>query len=82
MAGRGEEEPLLAVAAAAPKSPAKADEADDGPSPVFRWVMLFFICVLTFGSYFVFDNPGALQNQLMQVRTLRDTYKCPVAFDS
>ena len=65
MASR-EDEPLLAVAA--PKSPKAAEEPEEGPSAAFRWAMLFFICVLTFGSYFVYDNPGALQNQLMQVR--------------
>lgn len=68
MASR-EDEPLLAVAA--PKSPKAAEEAEEGPSVAFRWTMLFFICVLTFGSYFVYDNPGALQNQLMQVRLAR-----------
>ncbi len=59
-----EETPLLSPVTSKPEQPAGAHE---GPSPLFRWVMLFFICILTFGSYYVFDNPGALQNQIMSV---------------
>lgn len=61
-----EEAPLLSVTS--PPSGEKSIAQQEGPSLVYRWIMLFFICVLTFGSYFVFDNPGALQNQLMEVR--------------
>lgn len=34
------------------------------PCDVFPLVMLFFICFLTFGSYWVYDTPGAIQTQL------------------
>lgn len=30
-----------------------------------RYMVLFFMCFLSFGSYFCYDNPGALQDQIM-----------------
>ena len=33
----------------------------------FRGIMLFGICFLTFGSYYVYDIPSALQANIMQV---------------
>eukprot|EP01112_Ceratiomyxa_fruticulosa_P019904 TRINITY_DN662_c0_g1_i1.p1 TRINITY_DN662_c0_g1~~TRINITY_DN662_c0_g1_i1.p1 ORF type:complete len:454 (+),score=72.75 TRINITY_DN662_c0_g1_i1:201-1562(+) len=32
--------------------------------PAFRWIFLVFICFLTFGSYWCYDIPGALQDSL------------------
>ncbi|XP_065887478.1 major facilitator superfamily domain-containing protein 1-like [Dysidea avara] len=32
-----------------------------------RYTMLFLMCTLSFGSYFVYDNPAALQRQITQV---------------
>jgi len=34
------------------------------PFDVYPWVVLFFLCWLTFGSYWVFDTPGAIQTFL------------------
>jgi len=34
------------------------------PFDVYPWVILFFLCWLTFGSYWVFDTPGAIQTFL------------------
>jgi len=31
----------------------------------FRWIFLFFLCFLTFGSYWCYDIPSALENQLI-----------------
>lgn len=31
-----------------------------------RYLMLFFICFLSFGSYFCFDNPAALQDVMLK----------------
>eukprot|EP00126_Sphaerothecum_destruens_P015721 Sdes_comp9758_c0_seq1m1275 len=36
-------------------------------SPSFRYVVLVFICFLSFGSYFCYDNPAALSSQIMSV---------------
>lgn len=30
-----------------------------------RYFVLFFMCMLGFGSYYCYDNPGALQNQII-----------------
>lgn len=32
-----------------------------------RWVVLFFISVVSIGSYFCYDNPSALQTQLTDI---------------
>lgn len=32
-----------------------------------RYFMLFFMCMLSFGSYYVYDNPTALQRTIMKV---------------
>ncbi len=32
----------------------------------FRFLVLIFICLLSFGSYYVYDNPGALQSYLQR----------------
>ena len=37
---------------------------------VHRFVVLIFICFLSFGSYFCFDNPSALQKQITNVSTI------------
>jgi MFS family permease len=34
-------------------------------NPNFRWVFLFFLCFLTFGSYWCYDIPSALENLLI-----------------
>lgn len=34
-----------------------------------RFLMLALMCFLSFGSYYVYDNPAALQNTIMNVRT-------------
>uniref|UniRef100_A0A5K3FK33 Lysosomal dipeptide transporter MFSD1 n=1 Tax=Mesocestoides corti TaxID=53468 RepID=A0A5K3FK33_MESCO len=34
-------------------------------SPVHRYAMLFFICLMSFGSYFCYDNPAALQDAFL-----------------
>ncbi|GFS67912.1 major facilitator superfamily domain-containing protein 1 [Nephila pilipes] len=42
-----------------------------------RYFALIFMCFLGFGSYFCYDNPGALQDQIMNdmsVSTLQFTY--------
>ena len=35
------------------------------PTRHFRWLVLVFVCLLTFGSYFSYDNPAALQRILL-----------------
>ena len=35
-----------------------------------RYFMLFFMCMLSFGSYYVYDNPTALQRTIMNVSFL------------
>lgn len=45
--------------------------------PAHRYFALIFMCFLSFGSYFCYDNPGALQDQIMndmRVSTLQFTY--------
>jgi len=34
---------------------------------VFRFIVLFFNCLLTFGSYFCFDMPSVLQDKFQSV---------------
>lgn len=34
-------------------------------SALHRYFVLFFMCMLGFGSYYCYDNPGALQNQIV-----------------
>ena len=36
-----------------------------------RFIFLVLICFLSFGSYFVYDNPAALQSQFEQVKSHR-----------
>ncbi|KAK8788969.1 hypothetical protein V5799_021255, partial [Amblyomma americanum] len=36
-----------------------------------RLIVLFFLCFLAFGSYYCFDNPGALQSQIENVMFVR-----------
>lgn len=36
-----------------------------------RLIVLFFLCFLAFGSYYCFDNPGALQSQIENVMSVR-----------
>lgn len=33
----------------------------------FRYLILLLACFLCFGSYFIYDNPSALQAQLQEV---------------
>ena len=35
----------------------------------YRFLVLFFNCLLTFGSYFCFDMPSVLQAQFQGVRS-------------
>ncbi|CAG9858502.1 unnamed protein product [Phyllotreta striolata] len=50
-----------------------------------RFVALFFMCFLSFGSYFCYDNPAALQNQMktnlnlteLQYTSLYSVYSWP-----
>ncbi|GIY28609.1 major facilitator superfamily domain-containing protein 1 [Caerostris extrusa] len=45
--------------------------------PAHRYFALIFMCFLGFGSYFCYDNPGALQDQIMndmRVSTLQFSY--------
>ena len=35
---------------------------------MYRFVILFFTCMMTFGSYFCFDMPSVLQSQFQGVR--------------
>lgn len=37
------------------------------PTAYYRFVVLFFNCLLTFGSYFCFDIPSVLQDQFQGV---------------
>lgn len=46
--------------------------ASRGP---FRFVLLFFTCMLTFGSYFCFDMPSVLQNIFTSPLHPNDTFK-------
>eukprot|EP01135_Chromosphaera_perkinsii_P011894 Nk52_evm11s2531 gene=Nk52_evmTU11s2531 len=39
--------------------------------PGFRYIVLVFICFLSFGSYFCYDNPAALQKQIMHTMGLK-----------
>jgi len=34
-----------------------------------RFYALFLLCLLCFGSYFVYDNPAALETKLKNVKT-------------
>jgi len=34
--------------------------------PAFRWLFLFFLCFMTFGSYWSYDIPAAIENYLIQ----------------
>lgn len=49
------------------------------PSPcdpsqwMYRFFMLFLMCTLSFGSYFVYDNPAALQKQIKEVMNVNST---------
>ncbi|TPP65419.1 Major facilitator superfamily domain-containing protein 1 [Fasciola gigantica] len=38
-----------------------------------RYLMLFFICFLAFGSYFCYDNPAALQDVMVRDMDLTET---------
>lgn len=38
-----------------------------------RYLMLFFICFLSFGSYFCYDNPAALQDVMIRDMDLTET---------
>ncbi|XP_048460133.1 major facilitator superfamily domain-containing protein 1 isoform X3 [Rhincodon typus] len=64
----------------------RSRQSDDGPSPgcasalcdprrrLHRFVVLVIMCFLGFGSYFCYDNPAALQTQVlsdMKVDTIR-----------
>jgi len=35
-----------------------------------RYFMLLLMCFLSFGSYYVYDNPAALQRTIMNVRAM------------
>lgn len=37
------------------------------PTVYYRFLVLFFNCLLTFGSYFCFDIPSVLQDQFQGV---------------
>ncbi|KAM9318967.1 lysosomal dipeptide transporter MFSD1 isoform 1-T1 [Pholidichthys leucotaenia] len=51
----------------APGGPERPRSACCDPSHVLhRVVVLVFMCFLGFGSYFCYDNPAALQSQMMQ----------------
>ncbi|RZB39821.1 major facilitator superfamily domain-containing protein 1 [Asbolus verrucosus] len=45
----------------------------DPRGTMHRFVALIFMCFLGFGSYFCYDNPGALQNELRQELNLTTT---------
>ncbi|XP_076344249.1 lysosomal dipeptide transporter MFSD1-like [Tachypleus tridentatus] len=38
----------------------------DPTRAMHRFIVLFFMCFLGFGSYFCYDNPGALQSQIIE----------------
>lgn len=40
---------------------------------VHRFLMLFLMCMLSFGSYFVYDNPAALQREIKEVMNVDST---------
>lgn len=44
-----------------------------------RYIALFFICLLSFGSYFCYDNPAALQSQIKQALSI-DTQRFMVLY--
>ena len=33
-----------------------------------RFILLFLMCMLSFGSYYVYDNPAALERTIQNVR--------------
>jgi hypothetical protein len=35
---------------------------------LFRYPLLLFICLLTFGSYYCYDTPAALEQEFQEVR--------------
>eukprot|EP00124_Ichthyophonus_hoferi_P000729 Ihof_evm13s29 gene=Ihof_evmTU13s29 len=41
-------------------------EKQAGQPDLYSWIILMNICMLTFGSYWVYDTPGALQTQLQE----------------
>lgn len=67
----------LVAAEVLPEGTGNAGDDGDNPSVSFklatcadpssrahRFIVLFFLCFLAFGSYYCFDNPGALQSQI------------------
>lgn len=47
-------------------APSNSTEYDVSKSKL-RYLMLSLACLLCFGSYYVYDNPAALQSQLEEV---------------
>lgn len=48
----------------------------DTTKPTIRWVILFLSCWLLFGNYYAFDNPSALNRQMMHwLGSDYDTYQ-------
>lgn len=45
----------------------------DPRRPLHRFIALIFMCLLGFGSYFCYDNPGALQDTFMKDLNLTTT---------
>lgn len=43
----------------------------DPTTRAHRLIVLFFLCFLAFGSYYCFDNPGALQSQIENVMSVK-----------
>ncbi|XP_050044587.1 lysosomal dipeptide transporter MFSD1-like isoform X1 [Dermacentor andersoni] len=43
----------------------------DPTTRAHRLIVLFFLCFLAFGSYYCFDNPGALQSQIENVMSIK-----------
>ncbi|KER22066.1 transporter, major facilitator family protein [Opisthorchis viverrini] len=50
-----------------------ASLACDPRRRLHRYMMLFFICFLSFGSYFCYDNPAALQDVMIRDLSLTET---------
>ncbi|XP_072180435.1 lysosomal dipeptide transporter MFSD1-like [Diadema setosum] len=50
-----------------------ATAACDPRKPLHRYLMLILICFLSFGSYFCYDNPAALQDQIKEAMNVDTT---------
>ena len=61
-----EEEPIIQYVGDSAKSSKLSQTLCDPRRVFYRYFGLFFMCFLSFGSYFCYDNPAALQDNFKQ----------------